>query len=216
VANHVGHLLGRLGVGSRAGIVAWAVEQGLRAHQDRLLTTLERLLQIQATTLTGALEEAATLIAQALETEKVDAFPHEPPTDTLVALGASDTPLGRKERSLGLDRQPLANGGRAVEIFQTGRPSLTGSADQDPSELRGIRHRMGVRSTVGVALEVGGVLVATSTRPDAFSERDLRFLERVRARRDSVSACTWRTGSPRRMAGRSPRTSARAAAPASS
>src|SRR5918911_3334628 len=183
VANHVGHMLTRLGAGSRAEIAAWAVEHGLGVRQDRLLTTLERLLHIQATTLAGALNEVATLIAQALGTEKVDAFLHEPPTDTLVAVGASDTPLARKQRSLGLDRQPVANGGRAVEIFQTGRPYLTGRADQDSAELRGNTQGMGVRSSVGVAPEVGGVrrgvLVATSTRPDSFSERDLRFLEAV-------------------------------------
>ena len=183
VANHVGNMLSRLGVSSRAEIAAWAVEHGLGARQDRLLTTLERLLQIQATTLPGALDEAATLIAQVLGTEKVDAFVHEPHTDTLVAVGASDTPLGHKQRRMGMDRQPVVNGGRTVEVFQTGRPYLTGHADQDPSELRGITQGMGARSTVSVALEVGGVrrgaLVANSTRPEAFSERDVRFLEAV-------------------------------------
>jgi two-component system, OmpR family, sensor kinase len=70
-----------------------------------------------------------------------------------------------------------------VEVFQTGSPYLTGHADQDPAELRGITHGMGVRSTVAVALEVGGArrgaLVANSTRPDVFSDCDVRFLEAV-------------------------------------
>lgn len=52
-------------------------------------------------------------MADATGAEKVDVFLHEPATATLVALGVSTTSLARSEQALGLDRQPLANGGRA-------------------------------------------------------------------------------------------------------
>ncbi|HEY0135406.1 MAG TPA: hypothetical protein VGB85_15085, partial [Nannocystis sp.] len=80
---------------------------------DRRLTTLERLSAIEATDLRGALQQASQLIAEALDTDKVDTFMLDPTVATLVALGTSDTPLGRKQKALGLDRMPLANGGSA-------------------------------------------------------------------------------------------------------
>jgi hypothetical protein len=64
---------------------------------ERLLATLERLLDIQPTNLKLAMDQVATLIADVLGTDKVDAFLHEPETDTLVAVGASNTPMGRHQ-----------------------------------------------------------------------------------------------------------------------
>ncbi len=108
---------------------------------------------------------------------------HEPANDTLVAIGASDTPMGLKQRAIGMDVQPLANGGRVVQVFQTGVPFRTGRADRDPGELVGVRKALGIRSTIAVALDVDGqrrgVVAATSAAADAFAERDLRFLEAV-------------------------------------
>ena len=45
VANHVAGILGRLGLSSRAQIAAWATAHGLNGTLDRLLVTLERLLE---------------------------------------------------------------------------------------------------------------------------------------------------------------------------
>jgi two-component system, OmpR family, sensor kinase len=150
---------------------------------DRLLVTLERLLDIQPTNLKTAMDEAATLIAEVLGTDKVDAFLHEPETDTLVAVGASRTRMGRHQHAIGLDRQQVANGGRAVEVFQTGKPHLDGRVDEDAHELAGVKRALGVRSQVVVSLEVDGArrgtLSAQSAQPDFFSELDLRFLQAV-------------------------------------
>jgi len=113
----------------------------------------------------------------------VDAFLHEPETDTLVAVGASRTPMGKKQRAIGLDRQPLANGGRAVEVFVTGRPDLNGRVHQDDQELIGIKGGLGVRSQMGVPLDVAGtrrgMLMAQSACAGFFSQQDLRFLQAV-------------------------------------
>jgi len=86
-------------------------------EQQRLLATLERLLTIQAPEVTAALDEASQWVAEALGADKADAFLHDRATDSLVALGTSDTPMGRLQHRLGLNRLPLANGGRAVAVY---------------------------------------------------------------------------------------------------
>src|SRR4051812_24091628 len=138
-------------------------------EQDRLLVTLERLLAIEATELGGALRQAADLVAEAFGAEKVDAFILDPAVSTLGAVGVSDTPLGQRQVALGLNRLPLANGGRVVEVFQSGTSYWTGRADQDARELVGITQALGVRSTIATVLRVDnaarGVLQASSTRP---------------------------------------------------
>ena len=149
----------------------------------RLLTTLQRLLAIQATDLRPALDEAATLVAEALSADKVDVFLHQAPIDSLVALGTSATPMGRRQHELGLDRLPLSNGGRAADVFRTGEPYASGRVDEDPGELRGIVEGLGVRSVLNYPLEVGGerrgVLQVDSATPDFFSEADASFLAAV-------------------------------------
>src|SRR5438105_3362464 len=104
-------------------------------RQDRLLTILEGLLELPATEVKATLDQATSLIAEVLAADKVDAFFHDPASDTLVALGTSDTPMGRQQRAIGMDRLPLANGGRTVEVFLMGTSYLSGHVDRDPEEL---------------------------------------------------------------------------------
>jgi DNA-binding CsgD family transcriptional regulator len=150
---------------------------------DRLLTTLQRLLLIDAPELRPALNQASTLIGEAVGAEKTDVFLYEAVTNSLVALGTSDTPMGHRQQELGLDRLPLANGSAPVMVFQTGAPYATGHADQDPDQPRGVIDGLGIRSQIDVALVVNGdrrgVLGAMTAAPDHFSDRDLRFLEAV-------------------------------------
>lgn len=152
-------------------------------QQPKLLATLERLLAIQATSIRPALEEAADLIAAAVNADKADAFLHEPATQTLVALGTSSTPMGAHQRALGLDRLPIANAGRVVEVFQTGRVYLNGRVDEDMQEIRGIREALGVKSSLIVPLDVAGVrrgaVLVSRAQHDAFSPEDRVFLEAV-------------------------------------
>jgi len=151
--------------------------------QHRLLTTLEHLLAIQALAVKPALDEASHWVAEALRADKTDAFLHDPATDSLVALGTSDTPMGRLQHRLGLHRLPLANGGRAVAVYQTGVPFRTGHTDADPDDLQGMTKGLGVRSTIAAVIAVDGerrgVLMANSARPNAFSATDLRFCAAV-------------------------------------
>ena len=183
VANYVRRLLGVLGLRSRAQVAAWAVEQGLTGGHDRLLNLHEQLMAIQTPDLNTALAAAADLVVEAFGADKADAFILDPTAETLVAVGASHTPLGRKQRSIGMNRLPLANGGRTVEVFQTRTSRLAGHVDEDPGELTGVKEGLGVRSAMCTPLEIGGqlrgVLSTTSQTPDQFTERDLRLLESV-------------------------------------
>jgi two-component system, OmpR family, sensor kinase len=151
--------------------------------RNKLLWTLEQLLAIEATELTSTLDQASQLMAEALAADKIDAFLYDASSATLVAIGTSQTPMARHQVSIGLDRLPVANGGRAVEVFQTGVPYFTGRVDLDEGELVGIRKALGVRSAIMVPLQIGatrrGVLAAASARLDAFTSGDARFLDAV-------------------------------------
>jgi DNA-binding CsgD family transcriptional regulator len=118
-----------------------------------------------------------------LGADKVDVFLYAPAEQALVAEGTSDTPMGRQEHALGLDRLPLAKGGRTVRVFESGESYRAEHADQDPVELPDVVSKIGVRSTLAVPLEVvgarRGVLLASSATPAAFSQGDLKFLEAV-------------------------------------
>lgn len=164
------------------GISTTAAADGQQTPKP-LLFTLERLLAIDAPTVAGALDAASGLLSEALGADKVDTSLYDPATDSLVADGTSDTPMGRRQRAIGMDRLPLANGGRVVEVFQTGVPYHTGRADRDPGVLAGFTTGLGVRSVFAVPLEVGGqrrgVLHAMDARPDFFGEQDRPFLTAV-------------------------------------
>ena len=155
-------------------------------RQDRLVAILEGLLELPATEVKATLNQAAHLVAEVLAADKVDLFFHNPASDTLVALGTSDTPMGRRQHAIGMDRLPFANGGRTVEVFLTGTPYLSGQADQDPEELLGVKVGLGVKSEIAAVFEVKtlrrGVLLAVSRAPEFFSEQDLRFLEAIARR----------------------------------
>ena len=152
-------------------------------YHTRLLETMERILAIDAPDLTSAMQEAAQLVAQTFRADKVDALLLESATSTLVALGTSDTPMGRREHALGLHRLPLVNGGRAAQVFETGTPHRSGRVDEDPKELPGLIHGLGVRSEVIAPIDVEstrrGVVLASKATHDAFSEDDLRFLQTI-------------------------------------
>jgi len=153
--------------------------------QQRRLATLERLLAIEATDVTSALVEARDVVVEAVGADTMDAFLLDPASETLVAMGTSTTPLGRRQRQLGLNRLPLANGGPTVAVYQTGASYHTGHADADPSVPRGLTSAegLGMRSLIDVRFAVDegrrGVFEVSSTRPDAFSAEDLRFCEAV-------------------------------------
>jgi hypothetical protein len=62
--------------------------------------------------------------------------------------------MGRKQHAIGMNRLPLASGGRTVEVFTMGISRLTGRADEDPGELRGLTEGLGIRSMMCARLGV--------------------------------------------------------------
>ena len=154
-----------------------------RDNDNRLLETLQQLLAIRSPELRPALTEASSLVCVALSADKTDVFLYEAASESLVAVGTSETPMGERQHEIGMARLPLANGGPMVRVFRTGEPSLCGRAERDPDQLRGTVEGLGVRSEMGVPLDVQGerrgVLSAVSATPEAFSERDLGFLQAV-------------------------------------
>ena len=150
---------------------------------DRLLGTLERLLEIEAVGLSEALDQASAMVAKALGADKVDVFLYELSTDSLVAMGTSATPLGRQQHAIGMNRLAITNDGPAVKVFQTGSSYVTGHLEQDPDGLPGAIDGLGVRSEMDAPMDVDGqrrgIVQVSSLATDAYSERDLRFLEAV-------------------------------------
>jgi two-component system OmpR family sensor kinase len=148
-----------------------------------MLETLQRLLTIEVLDLETALNHSCNLIAETLHADKVDAFLYQPEKDTLFALGTSTQPLSALQRKLGLDVLPVSNGGRVVQVFQTGRVFVTGRLDEDPEELRGVKQAMKIRSKIGVPLEMDGhrrgMVMIASLQPDFFTDEDVRFSQSV-------------------------------------
>ncbi|HVE82843.1 MAG TPA: GAF domain-containing protein, partial [Myxococcales bacterium] len=160
-----------------------ATDRPAEEPSPRALETLEKLLEMPASTLDVALSRACDLVARALAADKVDAFMHDPTRESLVALGTSTQPLSALERRVGLDVLQIANGGRVVQVFLTGQTFVTGRLDEDLEELRGVRETLRIRSKLGVPLEVGGakrgVLMIASQKADHFTPADVRLAEMV-------------------------------------
>lgn len=155
-------------------------EQDPDRQEARLLETLQQIVELPGVELREALTAVSTRVAQVLGCEKVDTFLLDEAHQTLFAVGTSETPLGKRQRALGLHNLALANGGRMVQVFESGTSYLEHHADRDPEELPGIVENLGVRSTASVPLDVNGVrrgvLAAASTIPEFFQTRDLNFL----------------------------------------
>jgi two-component system OmpR family sensor kinase len=148
-----------------------------------LLQTLERLLDLPTGDLKVALSYATDVVADALRADKVDAFLYDSSRDSLVAIGTSNQPLSALQRKVGLDVLPVANGGRVVQVFKTGETFVTGHLEQDPEELKGVKEALGIRSKIGVPLNVGesrrGMMMIASLKPEFYSTDDVRLAEAV-------------------------------------
>gem|GEM_PF-4054320 len=75
----------------------------------RMLTLLERLFEIPPAALDVVLSRSADIITEPTPCEKVDVLLHELDSHCLVAIGTAHTELAQLQKSLGLDRLPIAN-----------------------------------------------------------------------------------------------------------
>lgn len=150
---------------------------------EALLNAMQRLLELPATDVGETLHQTAQLVTQVLHAEKVDTFLYDHATESLIAYGTSETPMGAREKVIGLDHLPLSEGGRAVETYLTGQSYWTGQAHRDPAELTGIKEDLGIKSEILVPLYVDGMLrgvvLVSSRTPSHFAQDDLHFLEAI-------------------------------------
>lgn len=150
---------------------------------QRQLEVLEGLLRAPEGDFKATLVHVCDVIAAATGADKIDVFLYDASRDSLVATGTSSQPLSALQRKLGLNVVQISNGGRAVEIFKTGSTYLHDQVSEDSGELRGIKEGLGVRSSLGVALEVGGerrgVLLCASLQAGFFTAEDARMAETV-------------------------------------
>lgn len=122
-------------------------------------------------------------------------------------MGTSTQPLSALQRQHGLDVLQIANGGRVVHVFKTGQTFVTGRLDQDMEELPGVRETLGIRSKLGVPLDIGGkrrgMMMIASLKHDFFTADDVRFAEAAghwagivahrASSRSRSAAMRWRT-----------------------
>lgn len=141
---------------------------------------------LDGTDLDRTLEQASQHLASALDAANIDVFLYRPDDDALVAVGTSDTPMGRRQHDLGLDRLPLEQEGRTVWVYRQGEPFLSRHTAHDSIESRVVTEVLGMHSAIYTPIEVDeqrlGVLRAGATTADLFGEDDLRFL---------VAAARW-------------------------
>src|SRR5512140_1587674 len=149
----------------------------------RLLETLQRFLETPSGELQTALQHTCDVVAVELGADKVDAFLYEPARETLFALGTSNQPLSALQRKVGLDSLAIANGGRVVHVFLTGKTFVTGHLDADPEELRGIKETLKIKSKLGVPILIAGqkrgVLMVASQKAEYFTPEHVRWVEAV-------------------------------------
>lgn len=148
-----------------------------------LFVALTRLLALSATSVSETLTAACEVLTTVVETDKIDAFLYDAGSESLVAVGTNDMPMSRRQRAIGLDRMPLANGGRAVEVFQSGKPYFCDDVAADRGELPGIKEALKVQSAMGVPLEIQGkrrgVLMVVSAARNTYRWTDLEFLAAI-------------------------------------
>lgn len=159
-----------------------------RQNRRNQLIALLRFISKTSTNPATSLEEMCCSIADniglACDAEKVDIMLYSQETGELVTLGTTNTALSQLQAQLGLDHLPLATAGRLGEVYLTGQPFLseqlatTDQADQV--------EKLGVKSLLIVPLQVEqqshGVISLASTRPQAFNEDDLSFINFVSLR----------------------------------
>jgi DNA-binding CsgD family transcriptional regulator len=183
VANHVAHILAKLGLQSRVQVAVKVAQAKSRGDGEAILRLLESLRQVDSATVREAMQHATNVLAEVFNADKVDAFFYDEAADMLVAAGTSQTALGKLQRDLGLHRLPLASGGRAAWVLREQRTFRDGQVENDPDEHVGVRRDLGVRSTIGAPISVGGgqpgVLLAASRQPEFFSEDQLLLLQFV-------------------------------------
>ncbi len=155
--------------------------QASRPASDRY-AALCALAQVDPTApLQTVFDAASALIVEAVGAAALDIFLYDASSESLIAVRAPRSPMARLERTIGVDRLPLPDGGLAVRVFQDGRSVRTGQRDTEPDERQDIavalESRSGVLSRMQVGTQAVGVLDAHAVSPNRFTAADQEFLE---------------------------------------
>jgi two-component system OmpR family sensor kinase len=150
---------------------------------ELLFNALNSSLRMDKKNIATFLTEACTLVSTTLDADKSELFIYADALDALVAEGISHQTLSTEERGLGLDIQPLPDGGRIVDSFRTGAVYRSGEVKNDGSELDGMNKRLGIRSQINIPVDLGlgchGVLVIVSRTKNHFSAPDQLLAEGI-------------------------------------
>jgi two-component system, OmpR family, sensor kinase len=148
------------------------------SRRSRLVDLLRYVTTVEyGTDLVASLTPVADRIVETLGAEKVDILLADPERAAYVSLGVSNTPLGQKQRELGLDVVPMTAPSPVVQVIKTGRSMLVYDGPHDPRMWRPDVEQLGLASVMLSPIEVNGeqrgALVCSSTRAYAFQPDDL-------------------------------------------
>ncbi|HUS17084.1 MAG TPA: ATP-binding protein [Chloroflexia bacterium] len=158
--------------------------RGREVRRARLVDLLRYVTTVDyGSDIKKAVEPVADRIAEVLEVEKTDIMFFDPERDALVSLGVSSTPLGNKQRELGLDIVPSSAQSLVYNVYLTGRSEIVEDARYDHRVYRPFVTELGIRSMLITQLTVAGqsrgILAVTDTRPGIFSTDDLAVLDLI-------------------------------------
>jgi len=161
------------------------------ARQTRLVDLLRYVSNIDfESDLKATLGPVADRVSEVIGCEKVDILFLDPERNAFVSLGVSQTPLGHKQKELGLDIVPALAPSLLAHVYRTGESVLVSDSLHDARVYQPFIEQLGIRSLMDSPVEVGGerraILASTSTRPDAFNESDLAVHDLI-ARRLSLA-----------------------------
>ncbi len=161
------------------------------ARQTRLVDLLRYVSNVDfESDLQAALTPVASRVAEVMGSEKVDIIFLDPERNAFVSLGVSQTPLGHKQRELGLDIVPAPAASLLADVYQTGESVLVPDSLHDARVYRPFIEQLGIRTLMCSPVAVGGerraILASTSAQPDAFNESDLAVHDLI-ARRLSLA-----------------------------
>lgn len=164
---------------------------GREARRTRLIDLLRYVSGLDySSDLHNILTAVADRVAEVLQVEKVDVMLFDPERDALISFGVSQTPLGARQKELGLDIIPCATEALMVQVFRSGESALVRDASSDARVYPPLANDLGLRSMmysqITVAGEPRGVLSSAATQINIFSEDDLAVQDLI-ARRLSLA-----------------------------
>ena len=178
-----------------ADLISLALDnRRLMVQEDRRVQLLNLLAYLAAHPAQQHLPDVAQAVAEKLtailQAPVVNILLHSADTDELLAVGISETPLGRLQRELGLDHLPLGAAGVIAQVFLTGQPFFSDRLDEAAQFPADLRAKLELKAAAVVPIEAGieaaeqrrGILLLASANPETFAQEDMLFLRLISTR----------------------------------